>query len=161
MSAIQTLFDKSERARYRRPDHELVPRRAVQGMLALMLGTVALVSYAQITGRTNTGMLIEADIAAERSVMITGDRVSGVYVVTDADGTPIASSADDKAGFIGVVGLVLNRDRLTNGIDGNPPVRILRRVNGNIAIVDDETGKVIELIGYGADNVAAFARLVD
>ena len=161
MSAIHTLFDKTERARYRRPDRELVPRRAVQGMLALMFGAVAMVSYAQITGRANTGVLVEAEIAATRTVQITGDRVSGVYVVSDLDGTQIASSADDKAGFIGVVGLVLNRDRLTNGVEGSPPVRIVRRVNGNIAIIDDATGMVIELIGYGADNVAAFARIVN
>ena len=38
---------------------------------------------------------------------------------------------------------------------------VVRRDNGNIAILDDTTGMAVELIGYGKDNVAAFAQLLD
>ena len=41
------------------------------------------------------------------------------------------------------------------------PVRIVERENGHVAVIDDTTGWKIELIGYGQDNVAAFARLID
>jgi putative photosynthetic complex assembly protein len=56
---------------------------------------------------------------------------------------------------------VIDRERVVNGISGTPPVQVLRRDNGNIAILDPSTGMATELIGYGADNVAAFAKLLD
>jgi hypothetical protein len=40
-------------------------------------------------------------------------------------------------------------------------LRLVRRENGHVAILDDTTGWSIELIGYGQDNVAAFAKLID
>lgn len=160
MSAIQTLFDKNERARYRRPDREMVPRRLVQLMFALMLGTLGLVTYAQVAALPDVGVLVEAPIVQQREVTLTGAR-NGVYAVTDALGSVIASSADEKAGFIGIVGLVVNRQRLLQNQPADAPVLIARRDNGNIAVIDDSTGMRLELIGYGADNIAAIAALLD
>jgi hypothetical protein len=40
-------------------------------------------------------------------------------------------------------------------------LRLVRRANGHTAIIDPATDWSIELIGYGADNIAAFARLLD
>ena len=40
-------------------------------------------------------------------------------------------------------------------------VRVVRREDGHIAIIDDKTGMAVEVTGYGADNAAAFARIVD
>jgi hypothetical protein len=45
--------------------------------------------------------------------------------------------------------------------DTQAPLRLVRRENGHVAILDDTTGWSIELIGYGQDNVAAFAKLID
>uniref|UniRef100_UPI002FDA3FD7 photosynthetic complex assembly protein PuhC n=1 Tax=Yoonia sp. TaxID=2212373 RepID=UPI002FDA3FD7 len=72
-----------------------------------------------------------------------------------------ASSSDDLGGFIGVMGRVIDRERFKQNIAGNPPVQVVRRENGNVAILDDATGLRVELIGYGKDNVAAFAKLLD
>jgi len=41
------------------------------------------------------------------------------------------------------------------------PIQVVRRENENIAILDDQTGMAVELIGYGKDNVAAFAQLLE
>jgi len=160
MSGIQTLFDKKERARYRRPDSELVPRRLVQAMFALMLGALGIVAYAQWTEQPNVGVLVEAPIVQQREVILSGSR-DGVYTVTDLNGVVIGSSADEKAGFIGVVGLVINRERNVRGQPTIAPLLIARRENGNIAVIDDSTGMRLDLIGYGADNVAAIAALLD
>ncbi len=147
--------------RMRHRDKDMVPRVLVQAMFALMLGALALVTYAQLSGRPNVGVLTEAPIVAERSVLLTGDRM-GTYLATDAvTGEVIAISSEDKAGFVGVMGRVLDRDRLVKGLGAGEPVRVVRRTNGNIAIIDDATGMVVELIGYGPDNVAAFARMLD
>lgn len=145
----------------RHRDKEMVPKFLIQSMFALMFASVALVSYAQFAGVPNVGVLVEAPIVAERSVILTGDR-AGTYAVSDAvTGDLIAMSSDEMAGFIGVMGRVIDRQREIEDVVGEQPVRIVRRDNGHIAIIDDTTGMVVELIGYGADNVVAFARLVE
>jgi putative photosynthetic complex assembly protein len=40
-------------------------------------------------------------------------------------------------------------------------VRLIRFEDGRIALKDDLTGWRAELIGFGADNTAAFARLLE
>lgn len=144
----------------RHRDRDMVPLVLVRAMFGLMALAVAIVAFAQFSGAPNRGVLVEAPVVAEREIRLMGER-DGVYEVFDtASASVIAMSSDEKAGFIGVIGRIIERRRLVDGIDGNPPVRVVRRENGNVAIIDDASGQVIELIGYGADNVAAFARLV-
>ena len=49
---------------------------------------------------------------------------------------------------------------MLEGVAGNPPLQLVRRENGHTAIIDPATNWSIELIGHGADNIAAFARLL-
>ena len=60
-----------------------------------------------------------------------------------------------------MIWVAIMRERLVQDISSNAPVRVVRRENGHIGILDDTTGWKIELIGYGKDNVAAFAKLLD
>lgn len=151
MSSLET--------RMRDRDRDMVPLALVRAMFALMALSLGIVAWAQWADVPNRGVLIEAPVVVERVVTLRGER-DGIYEVIDADGTVIARSSDPLAGFIGVVGRILERRRLVNGVEGNPPVRVVRRENGHIAVIDDAAGQVIELIGYGADNVAAFAQFV-
>ncbi|WP_342077597.1 photosynthetic complex assembly protein PuhC [Yoonia sp. SS1-5] len=144
----------------RHRDKEMVPKILVQGMFALMASTLAIVAYAQWADVPQQGVLIEAPIVKSLDIVISGDR-SGTYQIHDTAGTLLASSTDDKAGFIGVMGRVVDRERGVRGIAPDLPLQVVRRDNGNVAIIDATTGSVTELIGYGADNVAAFARLLD
>lgn len=144
----------------RHRDKEMVPRFLVQAMFGLMAATLALVAYAQWFDVPNKGVLVEAPIVQSLDIVMTGDR-SGTYEVTTPDGTFLASSADYKGGFLGVIGRVIERERFVHDLSGNAPFAVVRRENGNIAIIDDTTGLRVELIGYGKDNVAAFAKLLD
>lgn len=144
----------------RHRDKEMVPRILVQAMFALMAASLAIVAYAQWFDVPNRGVLIEAPIVQSLDITMTGER-NGTYIVTDMNGDVLVSSADEKAGFIGVIGRVIERDRLVNNVVGNPPVQVVRRENGNIAIIDDSVDLRVELIGYGKDNIAAFANLLD
>lgn len=144
----------------RQHDREMVPKVLVQAMFGLMLATTALVTYAQITDHPQLGVVAQTPVAVSRDIVLTGDR-SGVYVVRDLDGTELAISSANKAGFIGVIGRVFDRERFMHSVTSDAPITVLRRENGNIAVVDETTGLSVELIGYGADNVAAFARLLD
>jgi hypothetical protein len=60
-----------------------------------------------------------------------------------------------------VIGRVVERSRFVNNASQTAPITVVRRENGNIAIIDETTDLRVELIGYGKDNVAAFARLLD
>lgn len=147
-------------ARIRHPEHVMVPKALAIAMFGLMFVTVALVAFATLTDRPKTGVLVEQPVVASRQIILTGDR-AGTYTVYDQDGTQLAISSADKAGFIGVVGRTFDRERFSRGVTAGAPVTVLRRENGNIAIRDETTGLSVELIGYGQDNVAAFARLLD
>jgi putative photosynthetic complex assembly protein len=138
----------------------MVPRFMVIAMFSLMGLALSLTGYAQLTDAPNSGVLIEAPIEAERTILMVGAR-DGNVTVLDEEGSVIALSSGEKMGFVGVVWRVLARHRYVEGVPDTSPVRLIRRVNGNIAIHDTATDWSIELIGYGVDNVAAFAKLVD
>ena len=59
------------------------------------------------------------------------------------------------------MGRVVDRERMLQDKPSDAPITIVRRTNGNTAILDETTGMAVELIGYGADNVAAFAQFLD
>ena len=147
----------SQQMKYR--DREMVPRILVRAMFTLMGLSLAIVTFAQLTDRPNVGVLVEAPVIDSRTVTFS-PRGLGNYDVMDGM-TKIAASDDQMGGFYGVIGRVLDRRRDLHGIDPTAPVEVVRRENGHIAIIDHETDFTIELIGYGADNVAAFARLLD
>ncbi len=144
----------------RHRDKEMVPKILVQAMFALMVASLAIVAYAQWFDVPNRGVLVEAPVVQSLDIVLEGDR-TGTYTVTTLDGTQIASSADEKGGFIGVMGRVIDRERFVHDLPINAPITVVRRENGNIAIIDDTTDLRVELIGYGKDNVAAFAKLLD
>ena len=144
----------------RHRDKEMVPRFLVQAMFGLMAASLGLVAYAQWFDVPNKGVLVAAPIVQSIEVIMVGDR-SGIYEVTTTDGTVIAASTDEKGGFIGVMGRVIDRERYVHDLTGNAPITVARRDNGHIAIIDDTTDLSVELIGYGKDNVAAFAKLLD
>ena len=141
-------------------DREMVPRALVIAMFGLMAAALLLVSYARITDRPLTGVPQPSAIVKEMPITLIGARSGGV-TVADASGTEIAWSFRDKAGFIDVIWVSVSRERKVQGVAGNPDLRLVRRANGHTAIIDPATNWSIELIGYGQDNIAAFARLLD
>ncbi len=141
-------------------DREMVPRFLVIAMFALMGLSLAIVTFARVTDQPLRGVPPQSAIVNEIQITMTGTRGEEV-IVTDANGIRIASSTDKGAGFIDVISNSVARERKVQAVADNPPLRLVRRENGHTAILDPATGWSIELIGYGADNVAAFARLLD
>lgn len=141
-------------------DRDMVPRFLVVTMFGLMLATLAMVSFAKITDQPMRGVPAVSEVVKEIPITLVGARTGGV-VVEDATGQEIAWSFKDKAGFIDVIWVSVMRERKVQGVAGNPPLRLVRQANGHTVIIDPATGLTIELIGYGPDNIAAFARLLD
>lgn len=140
-------------------DRDMVPRALVRAMFALMAATVALVTYAQLSGHPDVGILDEAPVVQTREVTLVSFGLGGYDVMEG--GVRIAGTDDYKGGFYGVIGRILDRRRMVHGADPSAPIKVVRRENGHVAILDPETDFSIELIGYGVDNIAAFARLLD
>lgn len=139
---------------------EMVPRGLVVAMFALMLASLTLVTVSRLTDAPHAGVVPASPVVRSLDIALIGDR-SGAYAAEAADGTVLAMSDRDKAGFIGVMGRVVERKRVTAGLPVADPVTLQLHENGTLSIVDRSTGMDIALIGYGDDNVAAFARLID
>ncbi|MFO7805898.1 MAG: photosynthetic complex assembly protein PuhC [Paracoccaceae bacterium] len=140
-------------------DREMVPRILVQAMFALMATSLVLVGLAVWTDRDHVGTRSPAEIVSSVTYVLDGTRDGTVSVVAE-DGTVVANSNSDMNGFIGVIWRVLARERMLQNAPENDPIQVVRRLNGQIAILDPATDTAIELVGYGPDNVAAFAKLV-
>lgn len=143
----------------RRRDVEMVPVVLVRAMFGVMLAALALTSYAVLTDRPLAGVPAPSPVVSEITVRLDGER-NGDVAVIGPDGAVLARSDEDMNGFIGVMWRTLARERLRQGLPDDAPIRVLRRADGRIDVIDDATGLDVELIGYGRDNVAAFAKLV-
>lgn len=141
-------------------DKEMVPRILVQAMFTVMVLSLVLVGFARLTDRPLVGVPQDMSVVVERALWMEGTR-EGAVTVRDENGAVLAHSNDDKMGFVGVIWRVIDRQRMSNGVRGDAPIRLVRRENGHVAIIDDTTGWSMELIGYGPDNIAAFDRFID
>ena len=141
-------------------DKDMVPLFLVRSMFGLMAASLLLVAYAQWADVPQSAVYQATPVVEEIQVQFESSR-EGVSTVYDMDGNQIAASGDDKMGFIGVIGIAVRREREVAGLPNDTPLTILKRESGTYGIFDPATGWSMELIGYGADNVAAFAKLLD
>ncbi len=147
-------------AQMRRRDSEMVPLILVRAMFALMAFTLILVFGARLTDRPLMAVPVLGPVAAEATFFMEGDR-QGIVTVRDSAGAVLAMSNEDKNGFLGVVWRAVERERMLRGVGAGSAYTAVRRDNGRIAVLDPSTGWSVELMGYGPDNVAAFAKLID
>ena len=139
------------------PAPEMIPKPLLWAMLALVLSSVILVSFAVLTGREHVGEPKSAAIVKERDIILKGGGAQAVTVL-DAAGKPLMDLP--HGGFITVIQNGMERARLTAGVDKLLPVRIVEYANGRLTAVDDYTGWSVELGAFGSDNRAAFERLM-
>jgi putative photosynthetic complex assembly protein len=140
-------------------DKDLIPRRMVMAMFGLVMAVLALVTYARLTDRPVISTPPEGNVVHERSFFLDGD-MSGAVTVTAPDGTLIADLGPEKGGFISGVWRVIERERTKHRAAMDGPVTVMRHDTGRISIHDPSTGWSADLMGFGADNAKAFARLL-
>jgi putative photosynthetic complex assembly protein len=154
-----TQIDTHGQARRNPHDKELIPRVMTRAMLALVLTVLALVTYARVTDRPLIATPPEGNIVVSRDVILSGD-LSGSATVLNLDGTVVADLTPDQGGFISGVWRVVLRERTKHRVALDGPVTLIRRDNGRVEIQDPSTGWGADLMGFGADNARAFARLL-
>ena len=139
------------------PARELIPKPLLMAMLALVLSSLIVVSYAVFTGRPHVGVPKAAVIVAERDVILKGGGAQAVTVL-DTNGALLMDLP--HGGFITVIQNGLERARQEAGVDQTKPVRIVEYANHRLTVLDDYTGWSAELGAFGNDNRAAFERLM-
>ena len=154
-----TQIDTHGQERRNPHDKELIPRVMTRAMLALVLTVLALVTYARVTDRPLIATPPEGNIVVSRDVILSGD-LSGSATVLNLDGTVVADLTPDQGGFISGVWRVVLRERTKHRVALDGPVTLIRRDNGRVEILDPSTGWGADLMGFGADNARAFARLL-
>ena len=147
--------------RLRQRDREMIPKVLLRAMLALVVACLLIVTYARLTDRPLEAMPPQdMAIVKERALVIRGS-MSGAATVLSPDGTVIADFHSDKGGFVAGIYRVLDRVRGQRGLPADLPVRLVAWEDGRLSLLDDATGWRTELTGFGADNLATFARLLD
>jgi putative photosynthetic complex assembly protein len=144
-------------------DKEMVPTVLVRAMFILCVCVLIIVSYARLTDRPLSAMpptVEDVPVVTDRYIRIYGE-LNGSARVFDADGSLIASFSPEEGGFIAGVYRVLERERGAVGADASDPIRLVRFADGRVSLRDDITDFRAELVGFGADNEAAFARLLE
>ena len=142
-----------------REDREKIPRILLRAIAILLFLVTGLVAWARIAGIEPSAMPPDLPIVQERQIVLFGS-TDGSATVLRPDGTVIAQMGVNEGGFIAGVQRSLARQRMQSGLDPNAPVRLVRFSDGRMGLRDDLTGWRVELLGFGKDNTAAFARLL-
>jgi putative photosynthetic complex assembly protein len=141
----------------RERDREMVPKPLLRMMLALVIASLTLTSWAVWMGVPPTGQPKASPVTQERQLVI---RTGGAKAVTlyDASGAFLAHL--DHGGFVTVVGSGLDRARTIHHVGQDVPVTLARHQNGRLTLTDPATGWSVELTAFGSDNEAAFQALL-
>lgn len=141
-------------------DREAIPRVLLAAVGGLVLLTLAMTGFARITGMEPAAMPRDSvGVEREASIVITG-ALGGGATITDPEGRLILEMNTLEAGFVNGVQRALARTRMKAGADQTAPVRLVAFSDGRLGLRDDVTGWRAELIGFGDDNAAAFAKIL-
>lgn len=141
-------------------DKEMIPAVLLRAMLALVLASLAMVTFARVTHMPLVANPTGEAVAKSRAIVLSGD-TSGAARVTTPDGTLVADLDAGHGGFVAGIYRAVARERLLAGVDPAAPVQLVLFKDGLLALKDDKTGWHVDLIGFGADNTRVFARLLD
>ncbi len=137
-----------------------IPLVLVRAMFALVLAVLAIVTYARLTDVPLSATPPEGALVAQREMILTTRDLSGAVMVLDTDGSVLADLSPEEGGFVAGIARVIERERIKARVDLQGPVQVLRRDTGRLSIYDPSTGWSADLMGFGADNARAFARLL-
>lgn len=144
---------------FRAAEANRVPRMMVRAILALILATLALVTWSVMTRQPLESQPPISPLKTQRLLVLDSD-MSGAVQVSDPAGFVLADLAPEQGGFIAGVHRVILHERGKARLPAEGPVLLQAYENGRMAIIDPTTGWSADLMGFGADNASAFAKLL-
>lgn len=169
MSRASTSMLRSGRQDFGTDRFERLAWLIAGGLVAGIFGVwlVGLGLHAQLEERLPeraSTELIRSDAtrpAAMRMMQFTPQGTNDLLLRTAGDGGQGRMLRFERDGFIVSIVRSLDRDRRRFGVPLDAPYRLIRWDNGQLLFEDPETGTQIELSAFGANNVAAFAALLE
>lgn len=143
---------------FKNRDKEMVPRTLLWAMFGLAMASLAITTFAVVTGREPVAQPKVSEVVRDRWIVLEGHDAQAV-TVRNTDGSVMLDLP--HGGFVTVIQNGLATERKKHKVDPLKPVRIVEYANGRLAVEDPETGWSIELYAFGKDNKAAFERLLD
>lgn len=149
----------------RRPHQDAVPKPALYagiGIVCLALTSAIAGSMADIGAVRAPDVAIVQERGLRFSAAAGLDALAGEIAVIDAaSGAEALVLADEGDGFIRGVLRALARDRMLSALPTTEAdAQLVLWADGRLSIRDLATNTEIELSGFGADNRAAFQRLL-
>lgn len=138
-------------------DQDIIPTKVVLGMFSLTALALVMVAWARLSGQPVVAVPPKAEAVASRTLILSGGDAQAVKVYTP-EGRLLADLP--HGGFITVVQNGLQRERLKHRIPADAPINIVTYANGRLVAEDPLTGWDVELGIFGADNRAAFEKLL-
>lgn len=151
MAQLRTLADRQS------PEREMIPKALLRAMLGLALISLSITTYAVVADRPHVGVPAPAEVVRERQFILEGLSAQAV-IVRDTEGNVLLDLP--HGGFVTVIQSAMARARLVARVEGNPPMRVVEYANGRLVAEDPASGWSAELYAFGADNKAAFERLM-
>ena len=139
---------------------EMISRAMVRAIVALIIGVLALVSYATFTGRTPSAVVPEGAVVKSRLILIQAE-VSGAARIFTAEGKLIADLSAKQGGFISSIDRSLRRKRVIADLPQAGPVLLTLDDLNRLKISDPQSGWSADLMAFGSSNIGAFAKLLD
>ncbi len=130
-----------------------LPIAVVVGLAVLML---SIASYRA------TGVAIrEPDSAAAvvRELRFE-DRADGSVIVIDHRTNQKVGAIAGEAGFARGTLRGFARERRLRGVSAEHPLELVGRIDGRLTLSDPQTGRVVDLESFGANNSGVFAQLL-
>lgn len=137
--------------------HEIpIPKIALAGAGLLLAMTIFIAATAE-----NGGVIVPEQAKKQAlQEMLIGFRdrsIGGVEVVNAKTGQVLDVFEPGTNGFARSVLRGLVRDRRQHGIDSKDPFELRRFADGRVTLTDPVTGRIIELVSFGKDNLGVFA----
>ena len=89
------------------------------------------------------------------------DRQDGAVVVLDyRDDSTVDVLEPGTNGFVRGVMRGMARERRSKSVSAEPPYRLAYWSDGRLTLDDPSTGRWVELVAFGPDNIGAFARML-
>jgi putative photosynthetic complex assembly protein len=127
--------------------------------VTLVCSALALAAGARVSDVGTTHLTYDKPLATR--ALRFEDRPDGAIIVKDAtSGQFLDEIVPGNDGFVRMVMRNLAHDRLGAGIGPATPFKLTRWDNGRLTIADPDTNRKIELVGFGATNLQAFAKLL-
>ena len=139
---------------------EMISRAMVRAIVALIIGVLALVTYATFTGRTPSAVVPEGAVVKSRLILIQAED-SGAARIFTAEGKLIADLSAKQGGFISSIDRSLRRKRVVANLPQSGPVLLTLDDLNRLKISDPQSGWSADLMAFGKSNIGAFAMLLD